>query len=119
MDATTYSITEAAHATGLTPHTLRYYERIGLVEPVGRLGNGHRRYSDDDLWWLGFVALVAATGMPVRRIRRFVALERAGAAAEAKLAVLEQERDRLLRDLARLRSNLVAIDRKIEHYRRT
>jgi DNA-binding transcriptional MerR regulator len=117
MEASDYTIAEAARATGLSPHTLRYYERIGLLEPVARLPNGHRRYTDDDLWWLGFVALTAATGMPVRRIRRFVTLERAGT-REAQVALLENERDRLVRELHKVRANLASLERKLAHYRR-
>jgi DNA-binding transcriptional MerR regulator len=114
--ALSYTIGQAAGATGLSRHTLRYYERIGLIEPVTRLPNGHRRYSEDDLWWIGFIMLVATTGMPVRRMRQFAALERRGEPASAKVALLERERDRLRHELRRLGSYLEAVERKIAFY---
>ena len=73
-----YTIEEAAQRTGVSTHTLRYYERIGLLAPVGRASSGHRRYSDDDLGAVGFLTLLRQTGMPIRDMQRFVELTRAG-----------------------------------------
>lgn len=51
-----YSIAEAAEATGLTAHTLRYYERDGLLlHPPGRTSTGVRRYTDLDLTWITMI----------------------------------------------------------------
>ncbi|HEX5591250.1 MAG TPA: MerR family transcriptional regulator [Candidatus Limnocylindrales bacterium] len=115
--ASTYSIGEAARATGLSVHTLRYYERIGLIEPVGRLPNGRRAYSEDDLWWLGFVGLLATTGMPIRDLLAFVRLERAGdVTLDDRRAMLLRQQRSLQRGIERLTQYLEAVEQKLAHY---
>ena len=85
------TIAEAAERSGLTSHTLRYYERDGLMLlPVERSSTGHRRYTDRDLSWIELVTRLRATGMPIRDVRRYADLVRAGAGNE-------QERLELLR----------------------
>jgi len=113
----TRSIAEAARATGLSVHTLRYYERIGLIGRVGRTSNGRRAYTEDDVWWLGFVALLATTGMPIRDLVAFARLEREGdATLPERRAMLERQREELLAGVARLNAYLDAVQRKLGHY---
>jgi DNA-binding transcriptional MerR regulator len=113
----TQSISEAAGATGLSVHTLRYYERIGLIGPVGRTPSGRRAYTDDDVWWLGFVAILATTGMPIRDLVAFARLERAGdATLPQRRAMLERQARELRDGLARLNTYLDAVERKLGHY---
>ncbi|MET0860581.1 MAG: MerR family transcriptional regulator, partial [Microbacterium sp.] len=65
------SISDAAAATGLSTHTLRYYEREGLMlTPVDRASSTHRRYSDADITWVQFLTRLRSTGMPIAGIRR-------------------------------------------------
>src|SRR5262245_66541601 len=91
--ARTLSIADAAESSGLRAHTLRYYEREGLLEPVSRNGSGHRRYRETDLELIAFLAKLRATGMPIRDVRRYASLMRAGEATNAqRLAVLEAAR---------------------------
>src|SRR5262245_53773005 len=78
--ARTLSIADAAESSGLSAHTLRYYERAGLLEPVSRNGSGHRRYRDTDLELIAFLAKLRATGMPIRKVRRYAELMTAGEA---------------------------------------
>ena len=59
--AVSMTISEAAEASGLTAHTLRYYERAGLLEPVGREAGGRRRYDDADLTRIAFLTKLRAT----------------------------------------------------------
>ena len=73
------SIAEAAEQTGLTPDTLRYYERDGLMlRRVDRSTTGHRRYTEADLHWIGLINCLRGTGMPIREVRRYADLVRAG-----------------------------------------
>jgi len=71
-----YTIDEAAAQTGLSKHTLRYYEREGLLPPISKASSGHRRYTDDDIGWVRFLQLLRATGMPIREAKEFVTLTR-------------------------------------------
>ena len=116
-----YTIKEAATLTGLPASTLRYYESIGVIAPVGRgESSGHRIYTDDDMNLLVGVACLAATGMSVADMRRYVANGALGAAAASEQITLLEERLERLADEARLikiREQYVAI--KIEFWRAT
>ncbi len=114
----TSSIAEAAELTGLSTHALRCYERDGLLlTPVGRATSGHRRYTADDLRWIVLLTRLRATGMPVREVRAYAALVRAGAGNEAeRLELLRAHRERVLAQLAEARSHLDAVQVKIDLY---
>ena len=75
------SIAEAARRTGVSVHTLRYYERAGLVvTPIDRTAGGRRRYHGLDLKWITVCTRLRATGMPIKTIRRYAELVSAGRA---------------------------------------
>jgi DNA-binding transcriptional MerR regulator len=112
------SISDVAAETGLSNHTLRYYERAGLLLGVDRNGSGHRRYTSADVSWLVMVTRLRATGMPIRLIRRYAELVRAGEGNEAdRLALLERHRDEVVARRDELERNLELIDYKIGLYR--
>lgn len=114
----TYSIEEAANRCGVSTHTLRYYERIGLLEPVGRAASGHRRYHNGDLGSVAFLTLLRQTGMPIRDMLRFVELTRAGEHnIDRRVDLLETHRDALASQLALLNQHFRAIENKIGLYR--
>ncbi|WP_067491606.1 MerR family transcriptional regulator [Actinomadura hibisca] len=112
------SIAEAARRTGVSTHTLRYYERAGLVvTPVDRTPGGRRRYHRLDLEWIKICTRLRATGMPIRGIRRYAELVAAGRGNEdERLHLLESHRDRVLQEIAALQKNLELIDHKIDVY---
>ena len=94
--AVSMTISEAAEASGLTAHTLRYYERAGLLDPVGREAGGRRRYGDRDLSRIAFLTKLRATGMPIREVREYAELLREGDGNEReRLALLEAHRDQV------------------------
>jgi len=113
------SIAEAARRTGVSVHTLRYYERAGLVvTPVGRTASGRRRYHQLDLDWITICTRLRATGMPIRTIRRYAELVAAGHGNEQeRLALMEAHRAEVIAKLAELQENLALIDHKIGVYR--
>ena len=112
------SIAEAAEISGLSAHTLRYYERAGLLEPVGRNGSGHRRYRQADLDLIRFLTRLRATGMPIREVRRYAGLMQAGDATNAeRLRLLEQHRDAVLAGLETTIKSLELIEWKIDFYK--
>jgi len=73
-----YSIQEVCKRTGLTAHTLRYYEKEKLLPSVGRSAGGFRQYSDEDLESLAMICCLKNTGMSVQNIARFMELTREG-----------------------------------------
>lgn len=115
---TTLTIAEAASRSGLTTHTLRYYERDGLLlGSVDRSASGHRRYTEQDLNWIELITRLRSTGMPIRDVRRYADLVRAGDGNEAeRLALLQAHRERVETQLAEVTGHLRAIDYKIALY---
>jgi DNA-binding transcriptional MerR regulator len=113
------TIAEAARRTGVSVHTLRYYERAGLVvTPIDRTYGGRRRYQQEDLRWIKICTKLRATGMPIKTIRRYAELVAAGPGNEQeRLALMETHRSEVTARLAELQENLKIIDHKIDVYR--
>ncbi len=114
---TELTIQQMAGETGLSEHTLRYYERIGLIAPVSRAASGHRRYSSADLGWIDFLKCLRATGMPVAQMKQYADLQRHGDPTYGgRLSLLENHRQRVLEQLEELRRSLDVIEYKIGYY---
>lgn len=115
----TYSIAQAAAQSGLSIDTLRYYERIGLVEPPARDSGGRRTYSDEDLAWLHFLTKLRTTGMPIRMMREYAKLRHRGPGTEGRRRqILVDHRVGVRERIAELQSCLKILDYKIENYER-
>ncbi|MET9045218.1 MerR family transcriptional regulator [Streptomyces sp. NPDC003631] len=115
----TLTIAQVAERTGLTHDTLRYYEKAGLIERVGRTGGNQRRYAAADLAWLEFLLRLRETGMPIAEMQRFAGLRARGEATVAdRLAMLREHRAGVARRIRALRRNAAALDDKIDHYER-
>ncbi len=115
-----HTIQQIAAATGLSVHTLRYYERIGLLNAIARDGSsGHRRYSQSDIAWIGFLKHLRATGMPIRQVQRYADLLRQGdATINARQQLLEEHQAVIEAHLAEVQQHLTAICTKIALYKR-
>jgi DNA-binding transcriptional MerR regulator len=110
METGLTTIQQVAQQTGLSIDTLRYYERIGLLEPVGRAQNGHRRYTQHDLAWIDLLIRLRNTGMPRAQMVRFAELRRQGSATltERRL-MLEQHQHSLEQHMATLQQKIARI----------
>ena len=113
----TFSIAEAARQTGLSIDTLRYYERIELIDPPARDTGGRRTYTEDDIGWLGFLTKLRTTGMPIRLMREYAKLRHAGpaTATRRKQILVEQRRD-VVERIAELQASLDVLNYKITNY---
>jgi len=112
------SISEVAEATGLTTHTLRYYERAGLMlHEVDRASSQHRRYSAADVGWLVFLTRLRSTAMPIARMREYVQLVRRGddTTLERRDLLLEH-RIAVVAQVETMTQSLAHIDFKIANY---
>jgi DNA-binding transcriptional MerR regulator len=115
--STEMTIAEAAERSGLSAHTLRYYERIGLIHPVDRGTNGHRRYGRNDLDWLDLLIKLRTTGMPIRQMVEYAELARQGPQTAARRrAMLERHRSEITARMAELEETAAVLDRKIAMY---
>jgi DNA-binding transcriptional MerR regulator len=113
------TVQETAERTGLSEHTLRYYERAGLLGAVRRDGSsGHRRYSADDVARISTLACLRATGMPLDQMRRYFALAARGrSAAGALRALLEEQEDALEGRMRAMQRHRDYVRRKIDYWR--
>ncbi|MFF5255484.1 MerR family transcriptional regulator [Streptomyces leeuwenhoekii] len=112
-----YTISEVAALTGLTAHTLRWYERIGLMPHIDRSHTGQRRYRNRDLDWLDLVGKLRLTGMPVADMVRYAELVREGDHTYAeRFALLKATREDVLARITELQGTLAVLDRKISFY---
>ena len=119
MNAPDLTIAEAAERAGISAHTIRYYERAGLLAPIDRTDSGHRRFAAEDIEWIVVITKLRATGMPIRRIREYAELVREGDGNELeRLALLESHREEVLRRLDEVQQNLELVDYKIALYRK-
>jgi DNA-binding transcriptional MerR regulator len=105
------TIQQAAAACGLSVHTLRYYERIGLIRPVARRGNGHRRYRAEDMGWIAFLLRLRATGMSVEKMQRYAQLREAG----QQMASLGERKQMLQEHACALEAQLNAIRETLDY----
>ncbi|WP_158892063.1 MerR family transcriptional regulator [Amycolatopsis anabasis] len=112
-----YSIAEAARRSGLSIDTLRYYERIKLLDPPARDSAGRRAYSDNDLRWLEFLTKLRTTGMPIRMMREYASLRHHGnASVGRRKAILLEQRRSVAARIAELQSCMDVLDYKINNY---
>jgi DNA-binding transcriptional MerR regulator len=113
----TYTPGQVVEKTGFSLDTLRYYEKIGLLDGVARTAGGQRQYCEDDIGWLEILRCLRDTGMPIARMREFAELTRDESTVAARIALLE-EHDRDVQDrittLQRQRDHLRG---KIAYYR--
>lgn len=113
-------ISEVSEKYGLTIDTLRYYERVGLIPPVNRTDSGIRDYNDLDLRRVEFVKCMRNAGLPVDVLVEYVGLVQQGdQTTEARRAILIEQRDRILANVAELQEVLELLDHKIEIYDQT
>jgi len=111
------TIDDVTQRTGLTAHTLRYYERIGLIAPVGRAAGGQRRYAAADMEWIEFLLRLRTTRMPIGMMQSFAALRAAGdATVPARRQLLEEHLAHALAEMEAMRQATQALQAKIAHY---
>ncbi|OHV08920.1 MerR family transcriptional regulator [Kushneria phosphatilytica] len=110
-------IGELAQCTGLSVHTIRYYERIGLLPKAPRDGAGQRFYNASVLSWIEFLGRLKATGMPIREMVHYAALREQGDSTLAeRREMLEAHREQVRQQLHVLQEALHVLDTKIEGY---
>ena len=116
--ATILTISEVAELTGLTPHTLRYYERVGLIAPVLRAVGGQRRYAASDLEWIRFLLRLRETRMPIGQMQRFARLRAEGdSSVSERRQMLEAHLAAVQASIATMQGAALALQGKIEIYR--
>ncbi len=112
-----YSPGQVAEQTGFSLDTLRYYERIGLLDDIARNSGGQRVFTEDDVAWLRILRCLRDTGMPIQRMVRYAELARGGDETIAERLEVLAEHDRDIDEkIAHLRVEQDHIRKKIAYY---
>jgi len=112
-----YSIQDVSKKTGLTAHTLRYYEKEGLISGVERSQGGFRQYTDEDLERLGLICCLKNTGMSIQEIARFVQLTHEGDhTLEERVELLRAHREQVLARMAEMQKYLEKVTWKLNFF---
>ncbi len=113
-----FTLQEVVQRSGLSEHTLRYYERIGLLDDVKRdNSSGHRRYTAEDVQIIEMLACLRATGMSIEAMRTYVALLKKGdVAADQQLALFEAQRKALEQEIAQKQEHLRYLEHKVAYW---
>ncbi|HEX6194676.1 MAG TPA: MerR family transcriptional regulator [Jiangellaceae bacterium] len=113
-----YTPSQTVERSGFSLDTLRYYEKIGLLDDVARASSGQRRFSDADLSWLDMLRCLRDTGMPIAEMLRFKSLTNSGdGTIRDRIDLLEAHHQAVEERIAHLRTQQKAIHNKIEYYR--
>ena len=111
------TIAEVSRQYGLSPDTLLYYERIGLLPPVTRTAGGIRDYTPEDCRWVEFAKCMRGAGLQVEALVEYVALFQQGeASVEARKRILLEQREQLVARMQEMQETLERLNRKIDQY---
>ncbi|MFO7153638.1 MAG: MerR family transcriptional regulator [Caldicoprobacter oshimai] len=111
------TITEVSKKFGLSPDTLRYYERIGLIPRVHRNESGIRDYTEEDCRWIEFIKCMRDAGVQIEALIEYVALFQQGdATVEARKQILIEQREQLIARIEEMQKALERLNYKIEQY---
>ncbi len=111
------TIAEIGKKFDLTPDTLRYYERVGLIPDVKRKSNGIRDYSEEDCHWVEFIKCMRSAGLPIEVLIEYIKLFQQGdATIDERKALLMEQREQLIARMDDMHRTLERLDRKIERY---
>ncbi|MBC5690296.1 MerR family transcriptional regulator [Mediterraneibacter sp. NSJ-55] len=113
------TIAEVSRKYDISPDTLRYYERIGLIPPVPRNKSGIRDYDEVSLGWVEMMKCFRAAGVQIEALIEYVALFQKGdATIDARKELLIEQRNQLQERIAQMQASLERLDKKIEIYER-
>lgn len=111
------TIAQVSKAYDISPDTLRYYERVGLIPPVHRTAGGIRDYDEVDCNWIAFAKCMRGAGIQVDALVRYVELFQVGDdTQEERKRILVQQRDQLLDRMAKMQETLERLEQKIQRY---
>ncbi|WP_003545913.1 MerR family transcriptional regulator [Desulfotomaculum nigrificans] len=114
------TITEVCEQLNISPDTLRYYERIGLIPPVKRNERGVRDYGEIDLNWIEFIKCMRSAGLSIEVLMEYVQLCMQGdKTVQARKEILQEQRDQLVVKIEEMKKTLDMLNHKIEVYEST
>jgi len=114
------NIQKFSEITDISSHTIRYYEKIGLLRNISRSASGHRCFTEKDIIWIDFIKLLKETGMPLDNILKYADLRDEGdSTSEQRMQILEEHAVMLEEKIANEKYHLKKLKEKIQHYSKT
>ncbi|MBB2183384.1 MerR family transcriptional regulator [Lachnospiraceae bacterium MD1] len=111
------TIAEVSKKYDITPDTLRYYERVGLLPPVKRNHSGNRDYNENDCSWIQFIKFMRSAGLPIEVLIEYVSLFQQGdKTIEQRKKLLVEQRSKIVKKIKELHTTLEYLDYKINSY---
>lgn len=111
------TIAEVSRKLDLSPDTLRYYERVGLIPNVNRTGGGIRDYTEEDCRWIEFIKCMRHVGLPIEVLIEYVTLFQQGdQTIESRKNLLKEQREKLKERITEMQRTLDRLNTKIERY---
>jgi DNA-binding transcriptional MerR regulator len=111
------TISEVSHKLDISPDTLRYYERIGLIPSVKRTEGGIRNYTEEDCNWVEFIKCMRNAGLPIEVLIEYVALFQQGdSTIKARKELFLEQRKQLVERMEAMQKTLERLDYKIARY---
>lgn len=115
-----YTISEVAEKMNLTAHTLRYYDKEGLLPFVERSAGGVRIFKESDFSWLTIIECLKATGMPIKDIKTYIDWSMQGDSTLQQRYEMFLERKAIVEaQMAELQKTLDTINYKCSYYEDT
>lgn len=111
------TIAEVGKIYGLSPDTLRYYERIGLLPPVNRNSSGNRDFTEEDCNWVNFIKCMRRAGLSIEVLIEYVSMFQEGESTiVTRKALLKEQRDKLAERITEMQQTLSYLEQKIDRY---
>lgn len=112
-----YTIGEIAKKVNISPHTLRFYEKEGLLPFVERSKSGIRMFKDEDFRWLMIIECLKKTGMPIKDIKTLIDLTMEGdSTIDQRLEMFRKQKEAVEKQIAELQKTLELLEYKCWYY---
>lgn len=112
-----YTVTQAAKMLGVSVHTLRYYDDLGLFPFLQKDESNKRLFSEADLKWFKLLECLRASGFSINEVQRYVELcNKGNSTIPERLELLKPQKENLIRKIEEEKRQLKLLQFKIDYY---
>lgn len=112
-----YTIGEIAKKVNISPHTLRFYAKEGLLPFVERSESGIRMFKDEDFQWLMIIECLKKAGMPIKDIKTLIDLTMEGdSTIDKRLEMFKKQKEAVEKQIEELKETLKLLEYKCWYY---
>ena len=112
-----YTVKEVAELLGVSVHTVRYYDDMGLIPGTKRNAANQRLFDDLEVEWLFVSLTLKNTGMSLKDVKHYIELYgRGDSTLPERYEIMKKQKEKTIQEMEELKLRLAVLDRKIEHY---